>query len=98
MHKGVVDVRAVGGGRRAEGGGRGDAEGLPLLLDLLVGPDLLALLAQLGDTLFDLLELRLGALLLGLLLLDLVAEGVELISSFTPHTSIRQRYVSDHGP
>merc|ERR1719498_267176 len=50
-----------------------------LLLDLLVGPDLLALFAQLGDALLDLLELRLGALLLGLLLLDLVAEGVELV-------------------
>merc|ERR1719224_205597 len=49
-----------------------------LLLDLLVGPDLLALLAELGDALLDLLELRLGALLLGLLLLDLVAESVEL--------------------
>merc|ERR1711988_840230 len=48
-------------------------------LDLLVGPDLLALFAQLGDPLLDLLELRLGALLLGLLLLDLVAEGVELV-------------------
>merc|ERR1719498_2158286 len=50
-----------------------------LLLDLLVGPDLLALLAKLGDALLDLLQLRLGALLLGLLLLDLVAESVELV-------------------
>merc|ERR1719478_2095511 len=50
-----------------------------LLLNLLVGPDLLALLAQVGDALLDLLELRLGDLLLGLLLLDLVAEGVELV-------------------
>merc|ERR1719498_327367 len=50
-----------------------------LLLDLLVGPDLLALFAQVGDALLDLLELRLGDLLLGGLLLDLVAEGVELV-------------------
>ena len=33
-----------------------------LLLELLVGPDLLALLAELGDALLDLLELALGAL------------------------------------
>merc|ERR1719478_168285 len=50
-----------------------------LLLNLLVGPDLLALLAQVGDALLDLLELALRDLLLGLLLLDLVAEGVELV-------------------
>merc|ERR1712023_522461 len=50
-----------------------------LLLDLLVGPDLLALFAQVGVALLDLLELRLGDLLLGGLLLDLVAEGVELV-------------------
>merc|ERR1719478_236552 len=50
-----------------------------LLLDLLVGPDLLPLLAQVRDALLDLLELRLGDLLLGLLLDDLVAEGVELV-------------------
>merc|ERR1712054_157496 len=50
-----------------------------LLLDLLVGPYFLALLAELGDALLDLLELRLGDLLGDLLLLDLVAEGVELV-------------------
>merc|ERR1719324_1528608 len=50
-----------------------------LLLELLVCPDLLALLAELGDALLDLLELGLGALLLLLLGLDLVAEGVELV-------------------
>mmetsp|Transcript_21464 Transcript_21464/g.36688 ORF Transcript_21464/g.36688 Transcript_21464/m.36688 type:complete len:1064 (-) Transcript_21464:37-3228(-) len=50
-----------------------------LLLNLLVGPDLLAALARVGDALLDLLELRLGDLLGRLLLLDLVAEGVELV-------------------
>merc|ERR1719498_2191747 len=50
-----------------------------LLLDLLVRPDLLALFAQVGDALLDLLELALRDLLLGLLLLDLVAKGVELV-------------------
>merc|ERR1719409_29170 len=49
------------------------------LLDLLVGVDLLALLAQRGHLLLDLLELRLGDLLGRLLDLDLVAEGVELL-------------------
>mmetsp|Transcript_7099 Transcript_7099/g.18395 ORF Transcript_7099/g.18395 Transcript_7099/m.18395 type:complete len:251 (-) Transcript_7099:2683-3435(-) len=52
---------------------------IALLLDLLVGPDLLALLAGIGDALLDLLELGLGDLLGLLLLLDLVAEGVELV-------------------
>merc|ERR1712023_393735 len=50
-----------------------------LFLNLLIGPHLLALLAQVRDALLDLLELRLRDLLLGLLLLDLVAEGVELV-------------------
>merc|ERR1719201_1843144 len=49
------------------------------LLDLLVGVDLLPLLAQRGDLLLDLLELRLGDLLERLLLLDLVAKRVELL-------------------
>merc|ERR1719201_2544644 len=60
------------------GGGR-LVDGVALLLDLLVGPDLLALLAHLGDALLELLELRLGDLLRHLLLLDLVSEGVELV-------------------
>ena len=54
-------------------------KGVAGLLDLLVGVDLLALLAQRGDLLLDLLELRLGDLGRRLLGLDLVAEGVELV-------------------
>merc|ERR1719231_846434 len=67
------------GDRRRAADGRLLRQLVALLLDLLVGPDLLALLAQVGDALLDLLELRLGDLLLGALLLDLVAKGVELV-------------------
>merc|ERR1719181_2288657 len=56
-----------------------DGDLVALLLDLLVGPDLLPLLAQVSDALLNLLELRLRDLLERLLLLDLVAEGIELV-------------------
>merc|ERR1719238_1344995 len=56
-----------------------DGHLVALLLDLLVGPHLLARLAGGGDRLLDLLEHRVGALFEGLLLLNLVAEGVELV-------------------
>merc|ERR1719408_199308 len=50
-----------------------------LLLELLVGPHLLAGLAPLSDVLLDLLEDAIGALLWHVLLLDLVAKRVKLV-------------------
>merc|ERR1719331_2274554 len=68
--------RSCARGERGQGGRRAAARSVERVAGLL---DLLALLAQRGHLLLDLLELRLGDLLGRLLDLDLVAEGVELL-------------------